>query len=423
MPFGRFFLLYTIIFALYLFAVIKVKYLSPGRRNLIVIFSASLIFRLILLPGIPIHENDIYRYIWEGKVFAAGINPYKYPPVQASVMPSSADEKQDFKTLKAIRDADPGSYRRISYKDVPAVYPPLTQTVFALSALLAPGALWFMKALFVMLDMGVIIFIYLILTRLRQNPLYIIIYSWNPLVLKEFANSGHYDALAVFFVMAFVYFLIREKYTFSSVLLGLGILSKFYPLIFAPLFLLKKKYGAFLTSLAVAAAGYAPFFFWGNTGPMTVFKGLGTYARHWSVNGFIFELISSILLLFREHPEIISKIICGSIFTAVWIYLFFKKQDIIEKMFRSLTALFLLSPVGDPWYLCWVMPFICIYRKYSIMALSYLLILSYFEFSRNFGMFNIGGFKMDNLLLIQYVPFYLLLLFEGRQCIKTIKYQ
>ena len=120
------------------------------------------------------------------------------------------------------------------------------------------------------------------------------------------------------------------------------------------------------------------------------------------------------LSIFDGDPYLLSKIICGSIFTVTWFFIFYKKQSVIEKTFWAVTALFLLSPVGDPWYFCWVIPFLCIYRKYGLIALSYLLILSYFEFTRDFGTLYLRIIKIDNLLLMQYVPFYILLIFEGR---------
>ncbi len=414
MPFGRFFILYTAAFVLYLLAVSKVSKLSADRLSIFVVIAGAFLFRLVLLPGVPVHENDIYRYIWDGKVFTSGINPYKYPPIQASIKPSSKDLRKDFETLKSLRDNDPRFYRRISFKDIPTIYPPLTQAVFALSTFLAPGSIWFMKLLFIFFDMGVIIITFMILKVLNRNPLYIIVYAWNPLVLKEFSNSGHYDALAVLLVMAAVYLLLREKHVFSFACLGLGFLSKFFPLALVPFFLLKKQYRAFLAFFAVVLAGYLPFFIWGDTDFFAVFKGLGTYTREWSNNGFIFELIYSVNSIFSSKPLILSKITCGILFTFTWLLIFFRRQTVIEKMFWALTALFLLSPVGDPWYFCWVIPFLCIYCRYSLIALSYLLILSYFVFTRDFGSLKLYGFKIDIILLMQYIPFYLFLLFESR---------
>jgi hypothetical protein len=216
--------------------------------------------------------------------------------------------------------------------------------------------------------------------------------------------------------MAAVYFVLKEKHSLSSACLGLGVLSKFYPLILVPFFLIKNQYKAFFTCLAVIAAGYLPFLVWGQVDPISVFTGLGTYMREWSINGFIFELIHSLLSVFHRDPYILSKIICAGLFIMVWLFVFYMKQDVVEKTFWAVTALFLLSPVGDPWYFTWTIPFLCIYRKYSLIILSYLLILSYFQFTRNFGVSNLGGLKINNLLLIQYVPFYSILLFEcGRR--------
>ena len=414
MPFGRFLFLYVSAFITYLIVVIKISKLSQGRRNIFIIIAAAAIFRLILLPGIPVHENDIYRYVWDGKVSNAGINPYKYPPIQASIKPASQETDSDYKNLKELRDENSKFYRRISFKDISTIYPPFAQAVFALSALIAPVSILLMKLLFVLFDTAVIFLLFAILKQLKQNPLYIVIYAWNPLVLKEFANSGHYDSLAICCVMAAVYLAIKEKYIFSSLSLGLGVLSKFYPVIFIPFFLVKKQYKAFFICLAVITAGYLPFFIWGNAGPGSVFSGFGTYTQEWANNGFIFHLIHSISLTLVNSSFIFPKILCGVIFLIIWIFICLNKQGLAEKMFQAVTAMFLLSPVGYPWYFCWVIPFLCIYRRFSLTALSGLLILHYFIFTRDFGEVTIGQFKIDNLLLMQYVPFYILFIIEWR---------
>ncbi|MBN2420520.1 MAG: DUF2029 domain-containing protein [Deltaproteobacteria bacterium] len=414
MPFGRFFILYTLAFIVYLAGIIRVSRLSADRRNILIIISASIVFRLVLLPGIPVHENDIYRYMWDGKVAIHGINPYKYAPIQASIKPVSSERIYDFEKLKSLRDKDPKSYRRIGFKDIPTVYPPFAQAVFAFSSLLAPGSILLMKFLFALFDAAVIFLLYMILRTMKQNPLYVIVYAWNPLVLKEFANSGHYDALALCCVVAAVYLILKEKYLFSSICLGLGILSRFYPVIFIPFYLLKKQYKAFFASLVVVAAGYLPFLTWGNTGPKAVFAGLGTYTQEWTNNGFIYSLIQSGSFYLSDDPVMFSRIICGMIFITLWIFIFFNRQGLIEKMLWAVTALFLISPAGFPWYFCWVIPFLCIYRRFSLIALSGLLIMHYFVFTRDFGVFNIGYMKINSLLLMQYAPFYVMLIIEWR---------
>ena len=61
MPFGSFFLLYTIAFALYLLVVIKVSSLSESKRNILIVLVSAFAFRLILIPSVPVHENGIYK--------------------------------------------------------------------------------------------------------------------------------------------------------------------------------------------------------------------------------------------------------------------------------------------------------------------------------------------------------------------------
>lgn len=419
MPFGRFLFLYTTAFVLYFKAVYKISTLSSNKRNIFIVLAGAIVFRLVLTVSVPIHENDIYRYIWDGKVSISGINPYKYPPTYASIKPAALDQQNDFKKLKSIRDEDPSSYRRMSYKYVPTIYPPFAQGLFAISTILARGSVWFMKLLFVLLDIGVVFLLYNILKLLKHNPLYVIVYAWNPLVLKEIANSGHYDSLVICCVVAAIYFILKEKYLISSICLGLGVLSKFFPLIYVPFFLIKKQYRAFFLCTTIIITAYLPFLIWGKTDLKHIFAGLGSYTQKWSANGFIFEFLYSLLSFFYIDPYILSKMMCGGIFASVWIFIIFKKQDVVKRMFLSVSALFLLSPVGDPWYFCWVVPFLCIYRKYSMIFLTFLLILSYFIFSRDFGMFSVGWFKIKNLLLIQYVPFYILLLYENRAAFLT----
>jgi alpha-1,6-mannosyltransferase len=410
MPFGRFFILYTAAFFLYLAVILRVVRLPSNKQNVLIILISAVVFRLILLPGIPVHENDIYRYIWDGKVALSGINPYKCSPIKASIKPSSKEMQADFEKLKSLRDEDLKSYWRISFKDVPTIYPPLAQAIFTIAAFIAPGSVLFMKFMFVLFDTGVIFLLFIILKQLKQNPLYVVIYAWNPLILKEFANSGHYDSLAIFCVMFAACMMIKEKPLFSAAGLGLGVLAKFYPLVFIPFFLIKKQYRAFFFSIFVIVAGYLVFFIWGDTGSSSVFYGLNTYTQEWVNNGFIYSLISDLVSSVSVNSIILSKIICGILYILIWIYIFVNARPVIEKMFLAVTLLFLMSPVGFPWYFCWVIPFLCIYRNWSMTLLSYLLIIYYFVFTRTFGSLTLGIFNMDWLMLIQYVPFLIILI-------------
>ena len=128
-------------FVVYLLAV-RFAARSPLRRGqLAFLVGAALAYRLILLPTTPIQEIDIYRYLWDGNVVCQGINPFRYPPrvVLAARRELIRDER--LARLAELRDADPHLrtvLQRVHYAQLPSVYPPVSQAVFAAAAWTTP---------------------------------------------------------------------------------------------------------------------------------------------------------------------------------------------------------------------------------------------------------------------------------------------
>ena len=84
----------------------------------------------------------------------------------------------------------------------------------------------------------------------------------------------------------------------------------------------------------------------------------------------------------------------------------------VKTIFYLLTGLFLLSPVGNPWYFCWIIPFLCFFHNASLIFLSGIIVLSYLSFTRDLGDFSLGNFEISKLIVYQYFPFYLMLIGE-----------
>jgi len=87
---------------------------SPSWRWL---FAVAVGLRLLLLWVPPTLSDDVYRYIWDGRVFAAGLDPYELPP--------DADE------LIFLRD---DLWKSLPHRDVATVYPPLSLALFSIAA-------------------------------------------------------------------------------------------------------------------------------------------------------------------------------------------------------------------------------------------------------------------------------------------------
>lgn len=229
----------------------------PETRILVTgIFGSALLFRGILLPSIPMHEIDLYRYIWDGAVLAEGVSPYRYPPKQVveAVNAGGVDHDpvlQQLVELQASSGSLNESLNTIHYGQYPSPYPVVSQAVFALAAHVTPDAssshtrMVIMKALLVLFDLATLWIVILLLRETGRHPGWSLAYGWCPLVMKEIANGGHLDSIAIFFTTLAVLLLVKSvksphRSTKLAVCAGgalaLAIGAKLYPVILTPLF-------------------------------------------------------------------------------------------------------------------------------------------------------------------------------------------
>ena len=107
--------LFVGLFVLYLAAVrLVLRRRAPDRVLLGFILGGGLVFRLVLVPTPVVLSSDIHRYLWDGRVQWAGINPYRYPP--------AAEE------LAALRDAQ--VHPQINRPTKRTVYPPGMEALY-----------------------------------------------------------------------------------------------------------------------------------------------------------------------------------------------------------------------------------------------------------------------------------------------------
>jgi hypothetical protein len=299
---------------------------KPQAASVGMIVGFSVAFRLLMLPSWPIQEIDFYRYLWDGRVTLHSLNPYAYSPYQVEIWlsedrhePGPLEDRANIvrqsESVRAIFDG-------VHYRDIPTAYPPLAQLTFAVSGAITPAAapvyvhilLW--KVLVVTFDLGTLALLIVLLRRLNLPAAWCIAYGWCPLAMKEFANSGHFDALAVFLTVAAVLALVEAGRrlplamgTLAAGLLALAVLAKSYPVVLLPVvaaFLLAKLRWRAVVPGAVFAfvllAGYVPFA--GRPEPVPVTAptddlltphhpgaGLGTFLGQWEMNDFLFLLV------------------------------------------------------------------------------------------------------------------------------------
>jgi alpha-1,6-mannosyltransferase len=203
--------------AAYLLAVMVWRR-DPARIGLVAVFIVAALLRLGPLLAPVTWSNDINRYVWDGRVQNAGINPYCCLPV---------DER-----LAALRDGT--VWANINRADTaPTIYPPVAQMVFALAIRLRDSIFAMKIVLLAAEALGIWAMIRL-LCRMERPPSQVLLYAWHPLPAWEIAGSGHVDALVVAFVPLALLAAVAGRRGWAGVALGAAVLSKFIPVILAP---------------------------------------------------------------------------------------------------------------------------------------------------------------------------------------------
>lgn len=248
-------------FACYFLALKLVIQLPSTKWLFAGIFAAACLFRGVLLPSIPMHEIDIYRYVWDGAVLADGVSPYRYAPQQVIAGvddPLSVTDEtlQQLVELQANSQSLAESLREIHYGHFPSPYPVVSQIVFAFSAQLTPDdaskhrRLVIMKSLLVLMDLATLVVVMLLIRDVGLHAGWSLAYGWCPLLMKEVANGGHLDSIAVFLTTLAVWLLVRTwqasrlaegKSTWflvalTGAMLALAIGAKLFPVVLVPLF-------------------------------------------------------------------------------------------------------------------------------------------------------------------------------------------
>ena len=212
----------------------------------------GLLFRLSILPAQQLQEDDVYRYLWDGKVFSNNINPFEYSPSEVHEFKElriqnpetyykiyNERNERELEKLSALKWESPKSLKyleRVNHPGVPTIYPPMAQFVFRAVHSIKPDSILAMRIAFLLFDVLTMFFIIGILAKLGLNKNMSAVYFWCPLIIKETLNSTHLDIIGIAFLCGSIYFLISHRHSLASVFLALGFLGKLYPAILFPLY-------------------------------------------------------------------------------------------------------------------------------------------------------------------------------------------
>ena len=347
---GTFQRLFALAFVFVALALLRIRRYQDLPHVGLGVLAVAVAARLVLLPAAPSLSGDLYRYVWEGRVLLHGGNPYRQSP--------------DDPRLASLRDRE--IYANVNHKNLATIYPPLAEAGFALVARLSPTVAAF-KLWVALHDLALVLVLLSWSKRRGLSPVAVIAYAWNPLVLVEYAGSGHNDPVALLWLVVALT-LARERPIGSALALVAGSLTKLAPLVALPFLLRRWPWRARVPAVLLLAAGLGSFLALAR-GPNS---GLNAFWEAWRNNELAFHYLERAVGGFATaHGAALVML------AAVTAWALVKRRSETDATRLGLRASLLLSPVLHPWYLGWALAFEPLGPSAPWLLLSLTAVLNY----------------------------------------------
>ncbi|HEY9403866.1 MAG TPA: glycosyltransferase family 87 protein [Pyrinomonadaceae bacterium] len=351
--------------ALYALAAWLVWRARERRSTLLLVIVFASLFRLSVLVAPPLLSDDIYRYVWDGRVQAAGINPYRHVP--------AAD------ALRPLRDAE--IYQNINRRDyAPTIYPPLAQVIFFLTTRVSETVGW-MKTVMVLFEAAGLWALAALLASFKLPPQRVLLAAWHPLAVWEIASSGHLDALVICFVALALLARRKGRESLTGALLAAAVLVKLFPLVLLPAFYRRWSWRMPLAFCVTLAAGYVPYL---SVGAGRVLGFLPGYASEEGLQSgarfFLLQLAQSLLGATRL-PNSVYVAFVLALMGALAAWCLFKREsgerDFAWRAALLATAFTVLLSPHYTWYFAWLVAFLCVVRGKALVPLLCLTVAAF----------------------------------------------
>jgi len=369
--------LFTFLFAAY-FVVYKFFCKSHFKYLLI----AGILFRIILLFSVPNLSDDVYRFIWDGRLAANGINPFSHLPIEIMQMPPVSG------ITKAL-------FVQLNSQHYYTVYPPILQGVFWLAAKLFPlnvfAAIVFLKCIIFLAELITFFLLLQLLNNLSLPKQMSLLYFLNPLVITELTGNVHFEGLMIVFVLLSFLLLLKSNWQGSAIFLGLGIATKLIPVLFLPLIVIRLGWKKGLIYSVIT--GITTLILFALVFDIATIQNLlasvDLFIRRFEFNASFYYVVRWIGTLIKGYNIIaIAGPILYLLATGIILLISFRNKkntgqpNFVTALF-IITTWYLLSTTVHPWYICLPVALLIFtpYRYAIIWSLTATLSYSAYQFN------------------------------------------
>ena len=316
----------------YLLAIRELFSASEFPKRVIVVglaLSALWHFQFLRMP--PGLDDDVHRYVWDGRVQRLGYNPY-------IVVPSDP----------ALTSLHTSETRTLNNPEVPSPYPAGAQLFFrAVTSI--HESIFALKVAFILCDFAIVFVLLDVLRCTRQGEHWVLAYAWHPLLAIEVAGSGHVDIVGVLLLLVSVVALLKRWRAVAAMSFGLAVAVKLLPIVLLPLYWKRVRMRNAALAAIVLGLLYVPFL---NHGRIPI-GSLGSYVQRFRFNGPVFATLERV-----AAPQVVAglAVLVGFV-TAIWMRRKSAEGSAEEFAWPMAASLF-CAPVVYPWYLLWMLPFL-----------------------------------------------------------------
>jgi hypothetical protein len=314
--------------------------LGIGRRGVALVLGVAVLLRAVAFDPAspPPLSNDTFRYAWDARVQAAGVNPYRYQPRAAE--------------LRDLRDGE--IWPNVDKRDWLTAYPPGAEASFLAARAAFGHGVRATTWLFLFAEAAALGLLVLVLTRLHGPPERVAIAAWHPLAVSEIAANGHVDALILLADALLLAAWSGRRRGLAGLAVGLGTLAKLGPALLVAALARGGGRRFVLAALGTVAAGYAAYVSAGR-------DVLGSLVRYLTT-----EELGSLAwwtLAPRLGEDAASALLLVAVLAVVAV-VSLRTHDRVEQVARTCLLVLGLLLLGvrylQPWYGLWLLPFLAV---------------------------------------------------------------
>ncbi|MCB9683006.1 MAG: class I SAM-dependent methyltransferase [Alphaproteobacteria bacterium] len=305
----------------------------------------AIAMRLAAVPWMPHLSDDVYRFLWDGRLLSAGLDPFAHTPVEVW---NAADV--------GLREVLADLYAHLNSPEYYSVYPPLLQGLFAFATALVPGVLLgqvvVLKLVIVAADVASILLLDHLAVRFGVDRRVTWLYALSPVVVVELVGNVHFEALMITGLLGTCALLARGRPAAAGGAFAVAVGAKLLPLIVLPAVLRRLAWrdALVLTSVVVAltVASFAALLDGHDLAHLA--SSLRLYVRTFAWNGGLYELVQS--LRWSRHTGTVLAAVAGGI---VLVQAATERAPTVatlpRRMLLALATWHLCATTVHPWYL------------------------------------------------------------------------